>query len=102
MWPVAAMAQDRQACRPAPPADRLTPGLVRGCRRATSIESMALSESEGQEERAPTRLIDLRGLLTGSDASCGAQNRMFPGWGRAAAAAVPFVGRLAVFRFSVA
>jgi hypothetical protein len=88
--------------RPAPPEDRSPPDWSEVAVGLPRSRAWLVGENEGQGERAPTRLIDLRGLLTGSDASCGAQNRMFPGWGRPADAAVPFVGRLAVFRFSVA
>ena len=57
-WP----GQRTEYPHPAPRAHlpvprRPLPGLVRGWRRTTSIESITLSESEGQEERAPSRLI---------------------------------------------
>ena len=54
MWRLAAggaSSTSASACIPRRPLL----GLVRGWRRATSIENITLSESEGQEERAQCR-----------------------------------------------
>lgn len=64
--------------------------VQRWCRSGTARPAQArLSQATERDQQSRPYPPDLRGLLTGSDAACGVQSRMFRAGGHADDAAVP-------------